>query len=672
MELDQAQEKIEQHHSGHGIVLAGAGSGKTRCIVARTANLIRNGVSPKRILLLTFTNKAAREMRGRILDTIGAEMGMPTATTFHSFGFKFIHKNAEACGRRPWASLIDASDAKYLLRDIFEQQGVNLKEKDSLDRLESAYDLTGSAGLDFPITGRENQEKFDEIMDDFGLTDIEITQLQTSKLAHEAEKISQNVIDYDDLINLPRRALERNPDLQQKVGSFLAQITVDEAQDNNLAQYKLLRALGGPNTAFMMVGDDDQSIYKFRGAAPECMQAYIDAFNPETYRLEGNYRSAHGIVASASKMVSKNENRIEKNPFAVSGEEEISDSTAWIRHDDDRVMARKIASSIRADSNAGRKFGEIAILYRVNAIAPLLEKALLAEGIPYTIKRAITMLERKEIRLLTAMIRLSHNRTDGFAFATMAQTIKGLGEKRIDAMIETGEPFNSGLIKGEAQKSVEKLEKALDTLKDRGPKSLMKAVVEAVDIRYWLTKRAEASVKVKRDVNTSEKEVKEMTNSKIKEYISNMQLLQDAVNDRIDGFGDLDLEEQWAEAMDIITESPEESTEDDPRGRVTLSTVHGAKGLEWSIVHCAGLSSTLFPLGDDPDIDEERRSVYVMITRAKEKVVAHHMESLYIYGQRKELMPSRFITELGFEQIDSIPVHTPIEHPSYLESRSPS
>jgi superfamily I DNA/RNA helicase len=658
MNLDEDQKKIESHHSGNALVLAGAGSGKTRCIVERTAKLIYNSVSPKRILLMTFTNKAAREMRERLFEILGPDMGMPTVTTFHSFGFNFIHKNPESSGRRPWASLLDATDALYLLREQMELQGINLKDKETLARIETAYDLMGSAGIDFPLNKPEDVELFNRIADDNELDQLERDQIIATKIAYEEEKVSQNIIDYDDLINLPRRALERDSALQQKVGAFLADVTIDEAQDNNLAQYRLMKVLGGPNTSFMMVGDDDQSIYKFRGAAPECMQAYQDEFLPTIYRLERNYRSSHDIVNSASKMVSINVNRIDKNPYAVTDPSKGNESTGWMRHYNDEDMAKAIAKSIRADVNAGRQFGDIAVLYRVNAMAQIVEKALISEGIPYTIKRSITMLERKEIKLLTAMIRLTHNRTDGFAFATLAQTIKGLGAKRIEAILETGDPFNSGLLKGQAKEALDKIERSLDRLKEKGPKSLFQMTVSALDIKGWLTKRAESSVKVKRDQHTSDAEATSMTNEKIKEYIANMQLLQDCINERIDSFGDLDLEEQWVEAMDIITESPEDP-DDESGSRVTLSTVHGAKGLEWSIVHCAGVSSTLFPLGEDSDLEEERRLAYVMMTRAKEKVLAHHPDSIYMYGQRTELMPSRFITELGIEEVETIPVHTP-------------
>ena len=655
MAVDQDQEKIVNHvRMGNALVLAGAGSGKTHSVVERVVRLIQEGVSPSRILLLTFTNKAAKEMRSRILERLPEGTGSPNATTFHSFGYRFIQKNYQECSRNSFPSLMDEPDQTKLLETTIEAAGVSKKkDRGKFDGLVESLSLVRSAGVDFPP---QNEELviFQNILMNLDMSPSDGNLLIKIHEAYTRQKQEQNILDFDDLVELPRMAMERHPELQKKVSEFLLDITVDESQDNNRAQYKLMRMFRSPTNSFMMVGDDDQSIYKFRGAAPECMSEYIKEFNPVVYRLERNYRSQPDIVSSASNMVRRNEERMEKNPYAVADHNGHS-NIGWVRHARDNDMATSIAKSIREDIQKGLKFSDIAVMYRVNAMAQRLEKALFVEGIPYFVKKSISMLDRKEIRLMLATIRLSVNRDDGLAFKTVAEIIPNLGEKGIQKILDTRNFFNSGVTSPSVQACIDKIRLGMDDIaQNKGPEGLFAMMANTMELRPFLTKRAEAAVKTSKETAGLEgRELEKAVNAKIAGYVRNMREIQEGIIQRINEFEDMDLDERWAEAMDLITSPPEYDDGEAAHGRVTLTTIHGAKGLEWSVVHGFGVSSTMMPMGEDPDIEEERRLAYVMFTRAKERFIAHHADKVFVYGREQELLPSRFITEAGLPEFDN-------------------
>jgi len=675
MHLDLRQKLVAEHEDGHMLVLAGAGSGKTSSIIQRAANRIESGMPAQKILLMTFTNKASREMQERLrsklqrkTDIPDDKIVMPTITTFHSFGHRFINKNPEICQRQSNFSIMQESDVKSLLKEFMSI----VVDKDLVKSGYEAYSLLRNDGLD--SRNENHEEKIFKLLSDKHFEPSDAKGLFLAYQEYELQKEFQNTIDFHDLINLPIHALRENADIRYKINEFIQDITIDEAQDNNLAQYKLLKLIG-PSAGFqsiVMIGDDDQSIHRWRGANPDSLHTFQDDYSPSVYLLENNYRSQPEIVHSATAVIRHNTERMEKSPVPILEEKENTEVKLFsTKQGSDMVenLVKKISEEIKS----GIQPNEIAVLYRTNKMADFIEPYLLQAGIPYAIKKGTEILERSESKLMIAAARLAVNPRDQSAFKKIAEIIPGLGEKRIKTMFESLEEGQSifELIDSLPKKAKEGTEAAFSLIQEiykEGPSSLIKWTYQPEYIK-WMEKKATASIKAADNDNEVSIE------SKVKQYERNIDAIQSTINERLRLLKiNLNYEpndnEIWAEAFEVILRPPEEEYESQ---KVMLSTAHSAKGLEWTNVHIVGFSEGLMPMSkvgpDSPEptdeqMKEERCLAYVAMTRAKDNLYLHHASRLMLNNGSGNAFYqiSRFFKEAGYTMKDVV---YPNNKPSY-------
>lgn len=655
MHLDSDQQVIAAHRTGNALVLAGAGSGKTACVTVRAANrLTRDNLPSSKLLLLTFTNKACNEMAERLGGLLeGTGKGLPLVSTFHSFGYRVIRKNPAACHRKPNPSVLDPGDAEKLFKEAMRSVGIAEASAPAL----FSIDMIRNAGLD-PFAETEKDEIY-RLLEEHGRLGHQEWPFFLEALKHyELLKQAQNVIDFDDQINLPIQALREHPSLRARINLLLEDITVDEAQDNNMAQYKLLKLLAGKTV--VMVGDDDQSIHRWRGAHPDGLKQFKEDFQASTFCLERNYRSRPTIVDSATTLIRHNSKRLEKSPYAVKPETQAG--IPCHIHKTGDVMAERIARDIKGRIDKGTPADQISILYRTNAMAKALEPSLLKYGIPYRIRAGTEMMEYKEVKILMAAARIATNPLDAQAFSRVAELVPGLGGRSIEKMQAVG--GDKGILEGlsaapyRLQGQLSELKTSLQSLNEQGPGKLLAWAVGPGKIKDWMSKEAERAVK-SRDKSLEGDALKEAINTNLGYRVARLKLIQGTVKDRLSLLPkDAPRDDLWAEAMDMFMRPPDE----DPQApAVILSTAHGSKGLQWNTVHIAGFSEGLMPFereGEIQNLTEERCLAYVAMTRAEENLILHHPKvlDLKMGGGLKELTLSRFVSEARERDPESVRV----------------
>lgn len=651
MGFDNDQAAIIHHPSGHAIVLAGAGAGKTTCVVERAALLIRKGLNPKNILMLTFTNKACQEMSDRLKRRLDGEGALPSILTFHKFGHRLIRRYPEAHGRHPNPSLMDDKETQSKLRELMK--GLGFRETDDFNRAESLYSTLRNEGHTPYPSCRAITDKI--ISADRQWTLVEKKMIREVFESYEAWKAQQNLLDFDDLIALPIVALQ-NPEnirLQQTIRDHLVDITVDESQDNNMAQYKLLSLISGPTV--IMIGDDDQSIHRWRGACPDNMKQFIRDYNPKEFRLERNYRSTPNIVDSATTLIRHNTDRLEKNPYAVMTQEK---PIILEEHSDFESLAEFIAIDIDDSIRLhGRSPKEFAILYRTNRMSRVLESELLKRGIPYQVKRGMDLMHRTEAQILMAFARCVVNPGDQPAFKRLAQITPGIGPRLIEALFER-DPRNpldaaTTLKPSKSRDTLMSLRDDLESLRAADPRELGGFVLAHPYFQAWLEKEVDKVAKsiLKRRGIDSEELKKEIQGLEKEKRMDTVCYIDDTIRYRLD-LNPEDIQDPWADILDLLITPPDETPGE--ADKVMLSTIHSAKGLQWNVVHVAGMSEGVLPLYQeggtisDEELTEERCLAYVAMTRAAEELYLHHPDQIYFPGQgAKYLQPSRFLSEGG-------------------------
>ncbi|MDD3575464.1 MAG: ATP-dependent helicase [Halothiobacillus sp.] len=656
MRLDPSQQAAVDYDGGALLIVAGAGSGKTRTLTQRAIRQIQCGVAPDRLLMLTFSRKACREMADRVGASMADRSVMPLITTYHAFGYRLLRERPDLCSRRPNPTLMDEADHKKLFKAALKANGV--VEKSAFKAIASFYDMSRNAGADFenfdhrqhlmeraahaiPLPGY-----IDEIFDAFAF--------------YEQQKRLSNIVDFNDLQILPLFGLKNNPQWLKDVASRYHELSIDETQDTSTTQYRFVFLLGrAMDGRVVMVGDDDQCIYGWRGAKASNMERFVADFNAHQVHLSTNYRSKPLIVESASALIGNNEVRLSKSPKSA----RAADGDGFVvlkTHDDGQNMARHIAMEINAGLADGNVPGDFAVLYRTNWMAKLLEPELLALGIPYTIKKGMELNRRQEIQMLFSLLRLVINGGDAPAFARVAMRVPGLGEKRVQSIIEHAEGDLLATAKmaspnnKEYQTAIDDLIYGVNFLRMFGA-----ADMRTPDDWYgvfpmllpWITKLSESANEPSANLATRMQAVESICA---------------AIAGRIATFTeDMTPVDQWASVQEMGLASPDDETDPIIGGSVTLTTVHGSKGLEWPHVHVAGFSEGLMPmsrkdatagdLDDDDgvgDIEEERRTAYVAITRAADSLTLHHADRIFVFGSSRNFVISRFVNEAKRIKID--------------------
>lgn len=626
--LNEMQQKIVNHTEGAIMVLAGAGSGKTSVLTQRIANIINQGFAyPSQILAITFTNKAASEMKER-LTQICKDAEYIWAQTFHSFCAKLLRREiSNLQGYNGNFSIYDESDKKQVLKKILKQK--ELKEDEYMQDLMHDISTYKNANISLEEYYQANSYKY-------GYE----TNYQIMKEYEQSMK-QNNALDFDDLLIKTLELLKTNEFVRIKYQSNFRYILVDEFQDTNQVQYELVKILAQMHKNIFAVGDEDQSIYSWRGANVANIQKFLTDFKDATlYKLEQNYRSTKNIIECANKVIKHNQNRIDKTLFT---ENDNGIKVQYFNKYSDREEAEFVAGQIYNLVATGYyKYSDIAILMRMNALTRSFEDKLLSYDIPYRIFGGLKFYDRMEIKNVLAYLKLIINPKDNESFNRIVNFPKrNIGEMTVNKLAQSC--YNQSLMEKLYSLSNEELQDKnyskfagfLSLMKDFKEKSTQTKVSEFV--QYVIKK-----LDLERVFKTGKEEDENRINN-LDELISSIeQFEKDNENITL---------EEYLQNVSLISDI---DTYDDEQNTVTISTVHSAKGLEFKVVFIVGVEEKYFPIirdySTDADMEEERRLMYVAVTRAKERLYLTNASSRFMYGQHSYSSPSRFLAEMELVQ----------------------
>ena len=650
--LNEQQRNAVANPNDHLLVLAGAGSGKTRVLVHRIAWLIEaENISPFAILAVTFTNKSAREMRGRIEELMGLALGGMWVGTFHGLAHRLLKQHWEEAGLIKDFQVLDSDDQLRLLKRVNRE-------------LQIDEDRWPAKQCQWYINGQKDEGKrphnIDPINDSYLKTMIQIYE------AYELACQRGGMIDFGEILLRAHELWLKNPSLLEHYQRRFQHILVDEFQDTNDIQYAWLRVLAGRASNLMVVGDDDQSIYGWRGAKIENIQKFNTDFpGAELVKLEQNYRSTSNILNAANALISNNSGRLGKNLLTEDGDgEAISLYTALNEQDE----ARFVVDRAQDWFNNGNRRSESAILYRSNAQSRELEEALLRLGMPYRIYGGQRFYERLEIKNAISYLRLIANRDDDTAVERVINIpVRGIGGRTLEAIRKNAREndvslwqacitcINESTIPLRAANSLLKFLKLIDDLEE-GTKNLE------------LQHKVDAIIKNTGLIPHHEKEGGE----KARTRIENLDELINAASN----FEPTELTEiPSKESAEFLTAFLDQAALDAGEGQaaaeedaVQLMTLHSAKGLEFPLVFLVGLEEGLFPhkmsIDNLSGLEEERRLCYVGVTRAMSKLYICHTESRRLHGEINLCRPSRFIKEIPNDLVEEIRLKSSISRPA--------
>lgn len=624
-DLNNEQIQAATHTFGPMLILAGAGSGKTKTITTRLAYLISTGVDPSSILTLTFTNKAANEMKKRAFDMIGQIKlsSMPLLCTFHKFGLIFLKMYITKLNRKPNFIVIDKKDKQKILKDFKSSISTSILSEEISNKKNALISPLEA------ITKHQNGEILFKNTQHLYSND-DYLQILTIYQQYENYMVENNLVDFDDLLVLPYKILDNDPILAKEISKRYEFIMVDEYQDTNELQLKLLKKLTTAHKNIVVVGDDDQSIYSWRGARIENILNFeMDFEGSRVVKLEKNYRSYKQILDKANELIGCNQNRHGKTLIATKLNSNKGPIIDCLESEEDRHESNKIINKINELKNKGENFGNIAILYRVNILSRSIESALKKAEIPYKIISGISFFERSEIKDIIAYIRVVLNTKDDFSMKRIINRPKrGIGDITI-AKIEK--------IAFENRKSI------IDTIDDLDTKIVSSKIYQELkDFKGKINKLANMSKPLMVDSICKTFGLYEFYENQedALDRIYNMKEFINSIKYELENNEDFDFEDYL---NNVLLKSDQDNLQD---GVVSLMSIHASKGLEFDHVFIIGLEEGYFPIiGDYVDIEEERRLAYVAITRAK--------KTLTLSSCRKRAgkvldKRSRFLQDLGF------------------------
>jgi DNA helicase-2/ATP-dependent DNA helicase PcrA len=614
--LNKSQSEAVRQTEGPVLILAGAGSGKTTTIVSRLAYLIEQvGIPASNTLTLTFTNKAAKEMRERALAMIEQSAYPPLLCTFHKFGLLFLKFHIHLLNRENNFVVIDTDDKKKIIKKI-------------------------NADLQIPLVASEISRYKNSLMSpDDAYKQAEIFHYQQiAKVYEEYENYLQenNLVDFDDLISLTYKLLERNPDLAHKTSLKYQYIMVDEYQDTNELQLKLIQKLCSAHRNICVVGDDDQSIYGWRGAhIRNIMEFDQDFAGASVFKLEENYRSREPILKVANALIEHNRSRLGKTLVATRGKGE---NVAILNSHDENEEARKIAQQIHKLLDSGVPAQDIAVLYRVNVLSRSIEEGLNRAGVAYKLVGGLRFYDRAEIKDLISYLRVITNYHDDFSLKRILNKPKrGLGKASIDKLELAAHAKGCSFYEFIKNAPFEELDELVKKKNAATLKSFIENIEEVARVSeeatYSFIDVLEDTFKLKTIyAGTPEED----------EKILNMDEFYGLFRDFIKNQPEASLDE-------FLNELTLQSEQDQVEGEsIYMMSIHASKGLEFSHVFLIGMEEGFLPLnGEGSDLEEERRLGYVAFTRAKETLTLSHVGSRFYKGRRTDLQKSRFFNEAG-------------------------
>jgi ATP-dependent DNA helicase Rep/DNA helicase-2/ATP-dependent DNA helicase PcrA len=666
---DLNREQLEAVVTTEGplLVLAGAGSGKTRVITYRLAHLIEKGLEPERILAVTFTNKAAFEMKDRARRLVGGSVRGATISTFHALGVRILRKFAERVGLRPKFTICDGAEQLGTMRRILRALRIDDRRFDA-KRLLVMISAAKNAGLDAAafrasdgvLGGADTLPDDDE---DYRVAAIEAYEKYESALK------TQNLADFDDLLLLTVRLLASEPDVLALLRDRWHYLMIDEYQDTNGAQFELMRLLAGERRNLCVVGDDDQSIYGWRGADVRNILRFGQHFpGARTVKLETNYRSTGFILEVANAVIAKNPNRYDKRLRPALG---AGDRVKVVAVEDEDKEADQIGATVLALTASGVPPDEIAVLFRSNIQSRPLELALRAAHVPYRVVGGMELFDKKEIKDVLAYIRLLENPDDEQSLLRIVNfPPRGIGDKsveKVDAFAREHEltlaeaMARADEIEGLSVKTADAIADLMSILSEhsellgrRKPSTVVAELIEAIGLEDALLESSDDPLSADRRIDN----VKEIVRQ-IERYEERSESARRRAEAEPAAPADEDVEDATLDGFlrDLALSGFEDgAAKDDRKDQVVLSTIHAAKGLEWKHVFLAGAEEELLPhkrtIEGDGEIGEERRLTYVAITRARQNLTISWAENRTKYGKVVERLRSRFLEDLPEDAIE--------------------
>ena len=646
--LNPSQRAAVENTKGPVMIVAGAGSGKTRVLTYRVAHILKEGVDAFNILSLTFTNKASKEMRERIHSVVGSEARNLWMGTFHSIFARILRVESERIGYPRNFTIYDTDDAKSLLKTIIKELGQDdklYKPAGVLGRISAAKNALVNAG---EYMANDENTSFDESSGRpmFG----KIFQMYQDRC------FKASAMDFDDLLLKTFELFKNHPDVLHKYQHQFKYIMVDEFQDTNQAQYAIIKKLAAVHQNIAVVGDDAQSIYAFRGATIANILGFQRDFSDtQVFKLEQNYRSSQTIVEAAGGLIKLNKDQIPKKVFTTN---DVGEKIKVLRALTDNEEGRMVASSIfqeKMNSHVANK--DFAILYRTNAQSRSLEEALRKMNIPYRIYGGLSFYHRKEIKDIIAYLRLVLNTNDEEALKRVINyPTRGIGKTTMDKVMIVASENNISLF--------ETLERARE-FQIKGYDVLGDFVLMIRSFQTMLKKPAyDVAMHVAKQTGLLKSLYEDKTVEGIARYENIEELLNGlkefSVDDSVDedGVQKYGILEEYMADIALLTDSDKEDPNDNDK--VTMMTIHASKGLEFKNVYIVGLEENLFPsqlsLNSRQELEEERRLFYVAITRAMNRLTLSFASSRFKFGNITNAEPSRFLSELDpkFLQFDAI------------------
>ncbi|MBR3210212.1 MAG: UvrD-helicase domain-containing protein [Bacilli bacterium] len=628
-DLNDKQLEAVKCPSGPLLVLAGAGSGKTKVLTTKVAYLVEElGIDPYNILAITFTNKAAKEMKERVVGMLGPKAYQIQISTFHSLGLLLIRENYELLGYDKNFTILDSDDTLTVIKKILKDMNLDPK-------------LYNPRSIRNKISSAKNELMDSKYYSRFVNSEYEEIVLSVFE-KYETRLRKNNSLDFDDLLLLPIKLFKENEEVLKKYQERFRYILVDEYQDTNEAQYRLIKMLGAFYKNICVVGDLDQSIYGFRGANYRNILNFEKDYPEATViPLEENYRSTGNILNVANDIIKHNKNRKEKNLWTKNG---IGPKIRYHRSYDEKDEAHFVMGEIKKLISKGISKENIAVLYRTNAQSRNMEEELLRENIPYKVVGSFYFYNRKEIKDLISYLKLIYNPNDDVSLLRVINVPKRqIGPKTIENL--SMKAINNGT----------SIYEAIDSGKELGFKKIIEDIKKESE-NLTLTELVDLVL----DFSGMRKELLNTKTIEAEIRLENLEEFKSITKNFEESNGVISLEEFLLE-ISLVSDIEEHRNNNDV---ITLMTIHSAKGLEFDYVFLIGLEEGIFPhinSFDSPDdLEEERRLCYVAVTRAKKSLTLVNAKRRMLYGNTNSNLPSRFIGEINDDYLDKDQEEVPL------------
>lgn len=619
--LNKEQQEAVITTEGPLLVIAGAGSGKTKVLTTRIAHLIKNiGVDPSNILAITFTNKAAKEMKERVVNLLGPIAYQIQISTFHSFGLSVVRDNYELLGYKKEFTILDSDDSLLIVKRILKDMNLDSK-------------IYNPRAIRNRISSAKNEMVLPDELERFSACDFDEKVVDVYRKYQEKLE-SNNSLDFDDLLLRPIELFNNHPEVLNEYQERFKYILIDEYQDTNEVQYTLTKLLSKKNKNICVVGDESQSIYAFRGSNyRNILNFEKDYKNAKIILLEQNYRSTKTILNAANDVIKNNKQRKEKNLWT---DNEIGDKIIYHKSLDEKEESSYVTGQINELIKSGVSLNDIVVLYRTNAQSRNIEEAMLRESIPYKVIGSFYFYNRKEIKDLIAYLKLIYNNDDDVSLTRIINSPKrGIGAKTLEQLNIKASVLGTSLYNVIDGGKELKFKELIESLKQQSEVLSLTELVDVVLEKSGLKAELESEASLEAEAR-----------------LENLEEFKSITKNFEERNGIISLSDFLSE-ISLVADIEEHKDRDNV---ITLMTIHSAKGLEFKYVFVIGMEEGIFPhsrsLNNDDELEEERRLCYVAITRAKKKLWLVSAKRRVLYGLDNMNPTSRFVKEIGDDYIE--------------------